>query len=517
MESVARRRWIAIAGLTVLFAAAIGTMYALWAEFVPVFFYIALSAYAVGIALVFVFVRSRMEIGGMQGATRTTELPAGPPELPPTPDLPLVVEPSPSRPELLSPPMPAQAAQEGYTFRGHTLYQRGSGSKPIRFFSKRPGESGTPIALPVGFEAFWDDKKGRPALRALKESPLTETVEELETHVAGGDGKRCSAWTSIGIMCENPARDGSLYCARHVHYKPEQVTGQFEVTVPRGGHAGKAVRGGLGAFEVRVGGKPSGPKPLRIQPTEFEARVARPVVKGGRKALRMPEFEVQHDRRAMKPFKGVKAGEFEVSPARPAPKPLRLKEPSLVVRGPLRAPAKPLRLREPELRIRGGAAPATKPLRLREPILNVRSGAAPPVKPLRLREPNLNVRGPVAHAPKPLRLTEPNVVVRRGVGTPGKPLRLKEPRLEVRTGAAKPAKPLRNIADAPLEVKGSGSLMRGKPFRPAEPKLVVRSGASKPPKPFKSNPSDVLIERDSKERSEVGLGRPSKKPRRRAK
>lgn len=519
MESVARRRWIAIGVLTVLLGAAVGTMYALWAEFVPAFFYTSLGAWAVGVALVFVFIRSRIEIGGLGGPNRTTEMPAVPPSVPPTPDLPLVVEPSPSRPELLVPSAakaePARA--EGYVFRGHTLYQRGSSEKPIRFFSKKKGETGTPIPLPSGFEAFWDPKKGRPSLRALAPSPLEETVEEMETQVAGGDGKRCSAWTSIGIMCENLARDGSVYCTRHANYKPEQLTSQFEVNVPRGGAGGKAVKGGLGAFEVRVGGKPGGPKPLKIKPVEFEARVARPTVKGARRTLRMPEFEVQHDRRAMKPFKTVKAGEFEVSAAKPAPKPLRLKEPNLVVRGPARVPLKPLKLREPELRIRSGAAPPMKPLRLREPNLQVRGGAAKPAKPLRLREPTLNVRAPTAHVPKPLRLAEPNVLVRRGVGTPGKPLRLKEPNLEVRSGAAKPAKPLRNIADAPMEVKKSGSLGRGKPFRPAEPKLEVKSGASKPPKPFKSNPSDILVERDNKDRSGVGLAGSSKKPRRRTK
>lgn len=516
MESVARRRLIAIAVLTVLFGAAVGVMYALWAEFVPGFFYTALGAWAVGVALTFVFIRSRIEVGGLGGAGRTTEIPTQPPVVPPTPDLPLVVEPSPSRPELLAPP--PVAAPAGYVFRGHTLYQRGSEAKPIRFFSKKKGEVGTPIPLPAGFEAAWDAKKGKPVLRALKdESPLAGGAEEMEARVAGGDGRRCSAWTSIGIMCENVAREGGTYCAKHANYKPEQVTGQFVVNVPRGGASGKAVKGGLGEFQVRVGGKGVA-KPLKLRAPEFEARIARPTVKGSRRALRMPSFEVAHDRRAMKPFKGVKAGEFEVSTARPSSKPLKLKEPKLVLRGPARPLVKPLRLREPELRIRSGAAPPPRPLRIREPNLQVRGGASPAAKPLRLREPNLNVRGPVAHAPKPMRVAEQNVLVRRSVGTPGKPLRLKEPNIQLRGASGKPAKPLRNIADAPMVVRKSGSLGAGKPFRLAEPKLEVKSGASKPPKPFKSNPSDILVERDSKKRSDVGVaGRPAKGAKKRGK
>jgi len=248
---------------------------------------------------------------------------------------------------------PVSTEPAGYVMRGFTLYERTQKGQPVRFFSKKgPVGGGRAIPLPEGYDARWDTKQKKPVLVPPKpaeplepapaESPLalpdveTPTARALAVPKAAPSlaldlpqhtAKPCSAMTSPGVFCSNPAKAGGAYCSRHVDYKAAAVLEpKLEVAHDaKKGNQGKAPKFAMPAFEVqrdRIERKPTKPsvakkaKPTRETP-EFEVhwdRAARPLgkpSKTGKKAGgpdASPRFEVQLDRPEHKPPKPKKTG-----------------------------------------------------------------------------------------------------------------------------------------------------------------------------------------------------------------
>lgn len=346
-----------------------------------------------------------------------------------------------------APETPEPAQPEGYVFRGFTLYERTQKGKTIRFFSKKsPVGGGQPALLPDGYDVRWDNKERRPVLVPPKApEPMVEVAEpeptpsktplvapkapapepmELPTPTA----KPCSAMTSPGVFCESPAKEGGLYCSRHLGYKAE-VT-QVEVARDGVGKKGKAPKFALPSFEIRHDRGAS--KPLKA------------------KKPRTVELSVKVDRAAPKPKKAPKARAVElvVREAKTHAMPqVRPKEAELDVRAdrPKKAWTRPVRPRVVEVEIRKAEAHELPQTRAREGPLDIRVAKAHPLPKTRAREGPVEVRAAKAHELPKTRAREGSVEVRAARAHDLPKLKAHEPKLEVHNdrGGRKAAKPLK--------------------------------------------------------------------------
>ncbi|HEX9816098.1 MAG TPA: hypothetical protein VGB18_03880, partial [Candidatus Thermoplasmatota archaeon] len=294
-------RWFVLTVLTAAALASLGTMYLMEDGFDDVWFFATLVLFGVALLLYWLIfagtkapsprdeeIAEKVAAAIAVGETRQTgerrQQTLSEPEL--------VVEPSRTEPIVFPPPLaPTPAA---FQFRGYTLYGRGDS----RFFSKSMPPGAAAIELPPGYEAKWNDKKGKPILIEVSGAgDEPEVVQDVGQ-------KACSAMVAPGEFCENFAKTGSKYCPRHTDY-----------------------RGGDELFEVRKPGMLGRGKSQRFAALDIEVRVAKPTAKP-LKFRRGPEPRVEV--RVAKPsnttpleFKRGKA--VEVNRARPSAKPLKLR------------------------------------------------------------------------------------------------------------------------------------------------------------------------------------------------
>lgn len=487
MEPRSRRKLFAALIVTVAFGLAFGLMYVLWARFHPAYFYTSLAIYVVLLVLALLLVGRRprdldQEVEGdledataaagtMASATGAARAPVAVLETPE--GIPIQVEKATGMALGMQVPTiaPAAAAAPARPFRlrGFTLYERDTKQGTQRFFARgKPVGGARPIPLPPTHTARWDNKKKRPALEPVP-SPPTHPMLEPEpevvvarptAHVPAGVALRrpaaqepptsavrprpCAAFTSPGVMCPKPAREGTAYCAQHARYRPESVTQEFEVRRDARSVRPGGLRGGVGGFEVRLA-KPS-VKPLRLRAPEFEVRTARPSTHPAPPAGRGKAAKPAKPPVRGRPIRSPMERPFDVRVARPTVRPLRVRTPG-------------------ELEARIARPKAPKPLRVRpakEPV--VRGGASlRDVEPLRLkpaREPVVR-SAPSLDKAKPLRVAPSPMIVRTSKPN-AKSVRLKAGREPVVRPSATlaDAKPLRlEPADAFDVSTARGSLM----------------------------------------------------------
>jgi hypothetical protein len=249
-------------------------------------------------------------------------------------------------PQVEAPEEPEPEPPAGYVFRGFTLYERTQKGKPVRFFSKKgPVGGGHPVLLPEGHDVRWDGKHRRPVLvppkRPEPEEPMAEPAPAKvlgKTPKAAAPppfelpeptAKPCSAMTSPGVFCSNPAKTGGLYCARHVSYKAAAILEpKVEVTHDSATARGKAPKFALPPFEVQLDRAVHRPtkarkphtvklevredrathepaKPIKPRTVELKFRTDRatPEPRKAKPAKGPPVVEVAHDHVEHKPYK----------------------------------------------------------------------------------------------------------------------------------------------------------------------------------------------------------------------
>lgn len=424
----------------------------------------------------------------------------------------LVVEPTRTEPIVFP-----TAAPAAYQFRGYTLYQRGDS----RFFSKAAPPGAQTIALPSGYEATWDDGKGKPIL-----IEVGAAVDEEPEVVQGVAQKACSAMTAPGEFCENFAKDGSKYCTKHVTYRGGDEL--FEVRKPGMMSPGKSQRFGAPNIEVRMD-RPSA-KPLKLKrgpEPSVEVRLAKPSNTKELEYKRGKAVEIPIDRATGKPLKLRPAGNVEVELDRREPeKPLRFaraNEP--IVRLSKPAPGKPVkfgRANEPIVRV---AKPTEgKPIKFPkrdEPTLKV--GKPPAPKPLRFKagpEPSIREDQAVPKKARGKQLGASELVIKQPTGIPnaspkGKQLSASE--LVFKTPSIAPAKKGKQLPVSEIVVKkpGNAPAPKGKqlpaselvfktPANASTPKgkqlsasevVVKKPGVAKPAAPLKVVPPKIIVKK----------------------
>ncbi len=121
---------------------------------------------------------------------------------------------------------------ETYQHNGYWLHVRWSKNGTAQyFFAKSVSKSGTPCALPDGYEVGANSKTGLPFLRKAGGStngastggrtPAKTTKTTTKGKTTEHDyHAQCVALTSDGSQCRNSARGTSKYCSSHKGYQP---------------------------------------------------------------------------------------------------------------------------------------------------------------------------------------------------------------------------------------------------------------------------------------------------------
>lgn len=535
-------RWIVLSILTAALVASLVAMYVTEGALDEVWIYASFTLYGVALLLYWLIgagattkvlsdeeraeVAEKVAAALAASSARETETTLAEPE----PEI--VVEPSRTEPIVF----PTSTAPAAFQFRGYTLYGRGES----RFFSKSTPPGAQAIELPEGYEAKWDEKKEKPVLVEI----VALQDEEPEIIVDSGK-KACSAMVAPGEFCENFTKEGSKFCAKHVDYRGGDDF--FEVRKPGVMTKGRPQRSAAPELEVRLA-KPSA-KPLKFKrgpEPSVEVRVARPSNTKSIEYKRGKAVEINIDRRAMKPFKAKPGRNVEVEVDRREPeKPLkfgRAGEPVVRLAKPgLGKPVKFGRANEPVVRVAKPVAP--KPLKLArgdEPTLKVARPPAP--KPLRLKsavEPTIREDQATRAKPKGKQLSASEVVVKRPTGgsdaapkgkrssaselvfkTPtrapvpkGKQLAASSVVVKTPSNAAVPKG--KQLAASDVVVKKGGMAKPASPLKIGQPDIVVRKAGAKPPaappKSRKSDEPEIVVVKDTKRRTMLGVAGDSPK------
>jgi hypothetical protein len=479
--------------LTLGLVASLVTMFVMQGGLDEIWVYASLALYGMAL-LVYWLITAGSKPQLTQGkddvaAKVAAALAAGAPRAPAVmsePEPELVVEPSRTEPIVL--PTPLEPTPSAYTFRGFTLYERGTS----RFFSKSSPPGAQAIELPEGYEAKWDDKKEKPVLiEVLQEEPETPDVTVVSQQ------KPCSAMIAPGEFCENLAKDGSKYCGRHVNFDREEEI--FEVRKSGSPKAAKGPRFATPQIDVRYA-RPS-PKPFKIKPAKpaaIEVRVAKPSNTKELEYKRGKPIEVKAPRAASKPFKP--RGSSEIVVEHDAPEHMK--------------PLKFGRANEPMVRV--AKPPAPKPLHLRaaaEPTIKVDHALPTKGKGKGLAHSDVVLRKGAFSKPVPKgkQLSMSEIVVKKpaspasqakGKQLPASEIVLKQPH------AGKPAPKGKQLPASEIVVKKPGTAKPVAPLKFAKDDFVVRStrDARAPAKLPKIVEPDIVVVKDTKRRSTLGIG-----------
>jgi hypothetical protein len=121
---------------------------------------------------------------------------------------------------------------DGYTLHSRVVELKGGGEQTIYFFSKKEPKSGTPCALPEGYEVGVSERTGLPFLRRSG-SPGEKEYQP-----------QCAAITDGGKQCRNSARGESKYCSSHAGHHPKTLESVVD-TAPA--HMAQDTKAGSGA------------------------------------------------------------------------------------------------------------------------------------------------------------------------------------------------------------------------------------------------------------------------------
>ncbi len=482
-------RWFVLTILTAALVASLVAMYTVQGGLDEVWLYATLTLYGTALLVYWlmgagtkIFPRSDDEIAKkVAAALAASERRSSQALSEPEPEL--VVEPSRTQPIVFPTPM---APAPAYQFRGYTLYRRGDS----RFFSKAAPPGAQAIELPSGYEATWDDGKGKPILVEVGAAVADEP--EVVADVAQ---KACSAMTAPGEFCEKFAKDGSKYCTKHLAYRGGDEL--FEIRKPGLKAGGRSQKFGAPNFEVRMD-RPSA-KPLKLKrrsEPSIEVRLAKPSNTKELEYKRGKAVEIPIDRSSGKPVKRRPAGNVEVELDR-------------------REPEKPLRFgRASEPIVRLGKPPPGKPVkfgRADEPIIRRPPGGAnAPPKGKRLPASELVFKTPSNPTMKKgKQLAASEIVVKKPGNAPvGKGRQLPASRFVFKSPSNASTPKGKQLSASEVVVKKGGAKPVA-PLKVAQPEIVVKKPGAARPAPVRSSRAsdepEIVVVKDTKRRTMLGV------------